>query len=291
MQVTIPGVDVQQANLQTVDIGQVVIGPITVGDLVLNNTDLSMTAAQGTLQNVSVTVSIHVTVEWHVHVGMPDWIPDINIGDIYDLGTFTFGPISVGNIVIPGLNNIHVHIPTLTAQDMGASADPMSLRAQNATAEQVHLQNVALPSTGFTIAGLTLNSVSGHNITVPTAKLDQATIGHVHGPPLAVPSFTLNNLNLPSAQAPDVSSSAPLDIPANLTTQSPGFDAGILRLFVHLTPSALSHVEHLELTNLNASVTVGQVVLHNITLPYDVLNLTLSQIGIGSVSVPAFTAA
>ena len=32
----------------------------------------------------------------------------------------------------------------------------------------------------------------------------------------------------------------------------------------------------------------GQIVLHNVTLPYDVLNLTLSQIGINTVAIPAF---
>lgn len=289
MHVTAPALDVQQANLQTIDIGQVLIGPITVGDLVLNNADFSMAAAQGVLQNVSVTIRIHVTVEWHVHVGMPDWIPDINIGDTYDLGTFSFGPINVGNITIPGLNNIHLHVPSLTAQNMTATTAPASLQVQNAIADRVHVQNATLPSAGFTIAGLTLNSVAGNNITLPAAQVDQATVQHIHGTPISVPSFTVTGVNLPSAQIPDASSSAPLDIPADLPTQSPGFDAGILRVFVHLTPSALSHVDHLELTNLTASATVGQVVLHNITLPYDVLNLTLSQIGISSVAVPTFT--
>ena len=50
----------------------------------------------------------------------------------------------------------------------------------------------------------------------------------------------------------------------------------------------LSHIDHLEITNANATATVGQVVLHNVTLPYDVLNLTLSQIGKDTVSIPAY---
>jgi hypothetical protein len=36
LQVKVPALDVQQANLQGIDIGQVAIGPITVGDLVIN---------------------------------------------------------------------------------------------------------------------------------------------------------------------------------------------------------------------------------------------------------------
>lgn len=288
MQVTVPALDVQQAHLQGIDIGQVAIGPITVADLVLSNVDFSMSAAQAVLQSVGVTIHIHVTVDWHVHVGMPDWIPDINIGDTYDLGTLSFGPINIGDVVIPGLNNVHLHIPTMTAQNMSVSASPLALSARNATADQVHAANVALPSAGFSIAGLALTSIQGSAVSVPAATVDHATIAHLHGDPIQVPSFTGSNLNLPAAQIPQLSSSAPLDIPTNLSTMSVGFDAGLLSVHIHLTPSALMSVNHLEITNANANATVSQVVLHNVTLPYDVLNLTLSQIGINTVAVPTF---
>jgi hypothetical protein len=288
LQVTVPALDVQQANLQGIDIGQVAIGPITVGDLVLNNMDFSMSAAQAVLQSVGVTIRIHITVDWHVHVGLPDGIPDIDFGDTVDLGTLTFGPINIGDVVIPGLNNVHLHIPTFTAQNMALTANPVGLKATNTTAEHIHAANLALPSAGFTIAGLALSSIQGNTISVPAARLGSATIGHLSGDPIQVPAFTGNNLSLPAAQIPQVSSSAPLDVPANLSTMSVGFDAGIVSVHINLTPSAVMSVNHLEITNASASATVGQVVLHNITLPYDVLNLTLSQIGINTVAVPAF---
>jgi hypothetical protein len=261
-----------------------------VGDLVINNVDVSMSAAQGVLQNVSVTITIHVSVEWAVHVGMPDWIPDINVGDTYDLGSFSFGPITIGNVVIPGMNNIRLHIPSLTAHNMTAVADPLSLTLHSASADRIQAQNVTLPTAGFTIAGLSLSSIEGDAIIVPAAHLDQATVGHLHGNPVSIPAFSLSSLTLPNAHIPNMSSSAPLNIPADLPTRSPGFDAGLIKVLVHLTPSALSHIDHLEITNADASATVGQTVLHNVTLPYDVLNLTLSQIGINTVAIPAFTA-
>ena len=288
MHVNVPALDVQQANLQGIDIGQVAIGPITVGDLVLNNMDFSMSAAQAVLQSVGVTIRIHVTVDWHVHVGLPDGIPDIDFGDTFDLGTLSFGPINIGDVVIPGLNNVHLHIPTFTAQNMSLTANPVGLHATNASANHVHAANLVLPSAGFTIAGLALSSIQGNAVSVPAAQLDSATIGHLTGDPIKIPAFTGNNLNLPTAQLPQASSSAPLDIPADLSTLSVGFDAGVLSVHIHLTPSAQMHVDHLEITNANASATVGQIVLHNITLPYDALNLTLSQIGISTVAVPAF---
>jgi hypothetical protein len=287
LQVTVPALDVQQAKLQTIDIGQVAIGPITVGDLVLNNADVSMSAAQAVLQSVGVTIHIHVTVDWNIHIGLPDGIPDINIGDTYDLGTLSFGPINIGDVVIPGISDIHLHIPSMTAQNMSVSANPLGLTAHNATADQIHATGLALPTAGFSIAGLALSSIQGNTISVPAAKLDQTTIGHLHGDAIQVPAFTGSNLNLPAAQIPQLSSSAPLDVPANLSTLTVGFDAGILVVHINLTPSALMSVNHLEITNANASATVQQIVLHNVTLPYDVLNLTLSQIGINTVAIPA----
>ena len=288
MQVKVPVLDVQQATVQTINIGQVAIGPITVGNLVVNNTNAAISAGQGVLTNVSVTVTISISVEWHVHVGMPDWIPDLDVGDTYNLGSISFGPVNVGNIVIPGLSNVHLSIPNLTAQNMSAAAGPLSVQLQNAVADQVHATNFALPSAGFTIAGLTLGSIQGNNLGVPAATLATAAVAHVHGDAVHIPSFTLNNLALPAAQIPSLSTTAPVNIPATLPTQSPGFDAGVLRLYVHITPSALSHIDQVQITNATANATVGQLVLQNVTIPYDVLNLTLSQVGITTINVPAF---
>lgn len=291
MLVNVPALDVQQAGLQSINIGQVALGPITIGDLAIDNANLAMSTAQIALQNVHVTIRIHVTLEWAIHIGMPDWIPDINIGDTVDLGTITAGPMAVGDIVVPGVNNIQLNIPALLAQNASVSADPLSLSLQNATADQVHAANVTLPAAGFTLAGLMLNSVQGNNLSVPAAEVGQASIGHLHGDAITIPVLTLHNLNLAAAQIPSVTSSAPLDIPADLSTVNVGFDASVLKVVLHFTPSALSNVDHLTISNANASATVGQIVLHNVTLPYDVLNLTLSQIGINTISVPAFSVA
>jgi hypothetical protein len=111
------------------------------------------------------------------------------------------------------------------------------------------------------------------------------------GDAISIPAFTLTNLNLPAAQIPSVSSIAPLTIPADLPSLNVGFDASILKVVIKFTPSALSKVSQLTINNATANATAGQVVLHNVTLPYDVLNLALSQVGINSISIPAFNVA
>jgi len=250
-----------------------------------------MAAAKMVLHSVSVSMSIHFLLEWHIHIGMPDWIPDIDIGDTFDLGFLNIPPINIGDVTVPGVTNIQLHIPTLLAQNMSVAANPMSLHLNTAQADQIHAANLALPNAGFTIAGLTLSSIQGNTISVPDGKLDSAQIGHLHGAPVSVPAFSLNSLTLPSAQIPSVTSSAPLDIPANLQDFPIGFDGGLLRVVLHVIPSVRMHVDSLDINDASASATVGSIVLHNITLPYDVHNLTLSQIGISSVGIPMFNAA
>jgi hypothetical protein len=290
----VPKLDAQQAGLQTVSVGQVAIGPIAIGQLVVNGVDFSMSGAQGVLRNVSVTVTLDISVEWHVHVGLPDKIPDINEGGTIPLGSFSFTAPTIPQINIL-LNNVHLNIPSLTAQTISASASPLGLQLSNVAADQIEALNVDLPTAGFTITGLTLSSVAVNGIDVPAANVGQATIGHLHGDPLTIPSFTLGALNLPTVTIPAIHSSAPLDIPSPTLIlpggNRPGFGDNNSLLSVHLDiqPSALTHIDQLDITGANANATVGQAVLNNVTLPYDVLNLTLSQIGINTIEIPTFT--
>ena len=290
MQVKVPQVSIKQAGLQSVSIGHLGIGPITVGTLAINDVGFTLASGHGVLQQAQVTVTLTISVEWHVHVGLPDGIPDINVGDTYDLGSFSVS-LPVGDIALPALSNLKFDIPSLTAQNLSVNAEPLSLALANVAADTIEATNIALPRNGFTLSGLSLGSVSATGLGVPDATLAQATIQHVHGDPAHIPAFTLNSVQLPSAQIPSITSAIPLSIPADLETVSAGFDAGILRVAIHIQPSVLFHVEHLQITNANASATVGQVVLHNVTLPFDALDITLSQIGIDTIAIPNFTVA
>jgi len=111
----------------------------------------------------------------------------------------------------------------------------------------------------------------------------------VHGDPAAIPALSLADLQLPSAQIPTIDSTVPLTIPLVFQGPSAGFDAGILRVKLTITPSLTTHVNHLQIAGATASASAGQIVLHDVTLPYDALNITLSQIGIDTIDIPNFT--
>lgn len=288
MRATIADLAAQRATVGSLSIGHLGIGPITVRELTLADAALSMTGAQAVLQSVTVTVTLRISLEWHVHVGLPDGIPDIDVGDTADLGSFPFA-MPVGDIVLPHLDDLQFAIPAVTAQNLSVPATALTVELTGARAEGIHATNTAAPSAGLLLAGLSLTSVAADAVSIPAATVEQATARHVLGDPLRLPALTLPGLTVPAAQVPVVRSTTPMTIPAQLQGPSPGFDAGLVRVVLHLRPSVVTRVEHLELTGAAAAVTVGQVVLHDVTLPYDVLDLTLSQVGIESVDLPALT--
>jgi len=290
MQAKVPQLSVQHAGIQTISIGQLGLGPISVGNLVLTNVDLSMNAAQAVLHNMTVTVTIDIAVEWHIHIPLPWPFPDIDIGHTDHLGSFSFS-LPVGDVTIPGLSNLKFHVPTLNAQNLGVTASPLTLQLTNVSADDIHASDFAMPPQGFTINGLTITSLSGTGIGVPGATLAQATVGNLKGDAVKLPSMTLGGLQLPTMQIPSLSSSVPLTIPANLHGPSPGFDAGVLSVVLHITPSVVSHVDQLDITGVSAAASVGQLVLHDVTLPYNAHNLTLSRVGIDTINIPGFTVA
>jgi hypothetical protein len=295
VQVKVPEVDVQHAGLSSINVGHIGIGPVTVGELVVHNVDFSMNAGVGIIRGLTVRVRLRIDLEWAVHVPLPWPFDDINIGDTTYLGTFAFNLPPVGDVTIPGLSNLNINIPSLTAQNVTANANPLTnLTITNATADTIAARDVTLPTAGFSIAGLSLNSVDGTNVAVPAAGVREATVGHVKADPLHVAELSLNNMALGSATVPTVRSTSPFDVPADLQPRKlpddDGFDLGILKLALIITPSATSHIPYLEINNSNATATTGAITIRNVTLPFDVLNLTLSQIGINTVGIPTFTA-
>jgi hypothetical protein len=295
VQVKVPELSVQNTGLTSCAVGQIGIGPITVGELVVQDVDFRMNAGVGFIRGMTIQLTIRIDFEWAVHVPLPWPFDDINAGGTANLGTYAFKLPSVGDVTIPGLSNININIPSLTAQNVTASTNSLTnLQLNNAVAEQISARDVVLPSAGFSIAGLSLNSLETDNVSVPAAGVHQATIGHVRGDPLNVGELSLNSVALGSAALPTVRSTSPFDVPCDLQPRmlpdDNGFDLGILKFTLIVTPWVNSHIPYLEINNSNATATTGRVTVRNVTLPFDVLNLTLSQIGINSIQIPTFTA-
>lgn len=288
MLATVADLSAASADIAQVHLGQVGVGPVTVRELTLSGTELSMTGARGVLQGVHVTVTLHISLEWHVHVGLPWPIPDVDVGDTVDMGAFSFG-MPAGDITLPHLDDLRFALPSVTAQDVQVPATVLTVDLTRAHAEGVHASGATLPSAGFLLAGLSLTGLEADAVSVPAVGIERVAVRSFTADPLRVPALSLPGVALPSAQVPVVRSTAPLDVPAELQGPSPGFDAGLLRVVLRIRPVAVTHVERLELRDARASATVGPVVLHDVVLPFEVHDLTLSSLGIDAVDVPVLS--
>jgi hypothetical protein len=286
MKATIPSVSVAKAGVGHLAVGKVAIGPITVGQLILRNAALGISAGQAQLHGVRVTVSLHFDVIWHVHVGLPWPLPDIDIGGTDSLGTASI-PFGFGDAEIPSLHNINLTIPQMTGANVHTTADPITnLRLDNVAADDIQAAGVTAPVAGFTLSGFGLSTLAIDGAGIPAASVATAKIGHVHGDPLALGALTLRGLTLPNAAASNISSAA-LDIPVTRPPFELGpLPLGLLTVGVRITPSALMHVDRMELSGVQANASVGAIELHDVTLPYDALNITLSDIGIQTLTIP-----
>lgn len=285
MQVKIPTLTASQANLQHIDVGSLNVGPLAVGSLTIVNTDFAMNAAQAILRDLSVTIGLDIQAKWSIDL------------EVYsDSGTENIAnpevTVPLPDLTLAPLNNIKVNIPNLTAQNVTVKANPIVLGVNNAAASGVRATDTALPTAGFTIAGLTLNSLDGSAVTVPAANIASASVDHLHADPITIGQVGLTDLNLPTGQAPVVTNTAPLVMPLALGAlpSIPIIPLGFLDVSIVITPRVITTVGHLELTTLTMNATVGQMTLQNVTIPFDVLNLTLSQIGIDTIAIPTFTA-
>lgn len=284
MKATVPSTTIQRAGVDSIAVGQVTVGPIHIDRLALTNFHMGMSTGQVRLRNFRVSVELSLSLDWWVGVHVPF---DGNVGGsgTIDLGSPTI-TIPLGDVTVPGLQQFSIDLASLNIPNLSAASIPISnLHLGGAVAEQIQAHNLTLPSQGFTIAGLGLGSATIDGVQVPAASGDTVTIGRVHGDLLPLGQFSLSNLALPSASVGDVASG-----PASASAVGPVYtataDAGILRVTLTVTPHATAAMDELHLSGLQASGSIGNVELTNVVAPYELLNLTLSQIGIETITIP-----
>lgn len=283
MLATIPQANINRAGVSTVNVGQIGIGPIQIGQLVLTGFDMTASTAGAELRNFRVTISHHMTLDWHLHIEIPGHV--IDDSGTENLGTPTFA-CNFGNIRLPGLENFKIDIASLTVDNVNATANAISnLKLGAAVAEQIQANNLKFPAQGFSIAGLGLGALKLNGFGAPAASLDSVSIGRIHGDAFAAPDLTMANVGLPSASIGDIVSQG-IDTIAEPQGKAYHLDLGCLDLTLKIKPKAEAQIDQLTITGINASTNITSVELHNIVAPYELLNLTLSQIGIDTISVP-----
>jgi hypothetical protein len=283
MHTTISEADIQRSGVNTVSVGSVGIGPITIDQLVLTDFLMNVAGDGAFLRNLVVTVTYTMSLDWHLHIDLPGKVIDETGTEDLDSPTFVVG---FGDIRVPGIENIKIAIDSLALDNPSATINPAAnLTLGAAVAEQIQAKNLKLPTAGFTLAGLGIGGLTIGGFGVPAATLDSVSIAKVTGDATPFGQMALNNLALPAVAIPDIIGQG-VDSVATPKPKAFHLDLGCFEMTLKVNPTAEAHIEQLVINNVKANLSIGKIELHNIVAPYELLNLTLSQVGIETISVP-----
>jgi hypothetical protein len=284
MLTSISEADIQKASVNSISVGSVGIGPVTIGQLVITDLELNTAADGAFLRNFVVTVTYNMKLDWHLHIELPGNVIDDSGTEDLDSPTFIIG---FGDIRLPGLENLKIDIASLAVDSPSAAVLPVTnIQLGKAIAEGIQAQNLKLPTAGFTLNGLGLGTLQLAGFGAPAATLDTVTIAKVNGDTTPFGQMALSNLGLPASQIPDIVAQG-VDSTATPKPKAFHLDMGCLDLVLKVNPTAQAHIDQFIIRNVKASGSIGKIELHNVVAPYELLNLTLSQLGIETISVPA----
>jgi hypothetical protein len=284
MRLTSAEIGLADATVATVDVGQLAVGPMSVGSLVLDGTRVELSTGAAQLRNLRVTVTLAMALDWEVSVSIPvagnfDWNGTIVLGS----HSLTVG---VGDVNLPGLESLSLDLATIDVSDLSAVVGPLQdVHLGALTAHQLKVTGVVAPVPEFQLVGLGLGGLSVNGLDLPGASVEAISIGSIKGGDLPVPTMTLPGLQFPEAAVGDVRGGG-LDV--NGTSNPVGFraDAGVLKVTLRVTPSARTRADEFRLSGIRSSGSVQSLRLSDVVLPFEMTNLTLSQLGVTSIQVP-----
>jgi hypothetical protein len=281
---SIPTASVTALSIGSVDVREVAVGPLEVGRLVLDSVHVDLSSGAATFRDLRVTVDLELQLDWRVTITIPlagsfSWDGTVKMGS-HSL------TVRLGDVKVPGLQSADLVLPTTTVEQVRAVVGPLrDLHLGPLVAEQLRVRDVALPIPDFTLTGLGVGRIGLNGLGVPAAASGGATIERLHGQALPLGQLTIPDLRVPDASAGRIRS-GPVDA---FGTSSPirfVADAGVLTLTLRAVPGARIRVRELVLDNLRTGLTIGALELHDVVLPYELLGLTLSDVGIDSIDVP-----
>jgi hypothetical protein len=279
----IPEAQIDRLTVGQISIGQLDAGPVQVGRLVLNDTRTTVRTGTAAFRDLRVQLELQLRLRWKVTVDLlfmeKTWDGTIDLGVQKPV-------IDVGNLTLPGLRRLDLALASVAVEDLRADVGALqNLALGGATAEQVRIADVTAPLQDFTINGLGLGGVSLEGLGLPAASAGATTVARLTGQALPLGTVTIPAVELPAASAGRVVAGG-LDATGVSNPFEISADTKLLDVTLELVPSSRLLAEELVLDDVEVSLGIGSVELHDVVLPYEVLGLTLSDIGVQTVDVP-----
>lgn len=291
MKLTLSEANVGSAAVQQVNVGQVKLGPARIGKLSLSGTKLSASMGVAQLRNVRVALTLTFSLKWTaglvIDAGVLGKI-DLSQSGTMDLGKLELG-VGLGHVDLPGLSDLKLNMADFSVADLDVVVGALkALKLGAVLAERVKAQGLVAPSQGFQLGGLGLTSASVKGAAMANATMDKVSVGRVAGGSLPLAGLTVPGIAFPQVKVPSVSCQKFGGASNPLVTPLPEADVGVLKAQLTVTTTARFDVDELRLEGIKASASVAEVSLKNVELPFELLDLSLSQIGIENIGVPEF---
>jgi hypothetical protein len=289
MRAAVPELTASQLSVQQVDVGRLQAGPISVGKLVVDDAHVTVSTGAAAFTGLEVAVDLDMSLDWTVKVDVPV------VGSWSWHGTIAIGKhsctVPLPDVSLPGLESFTVDLgpggrAALTIDDLSTTVGPLQdLKLGTLKAEGITGSQVLAPVAGFSINGFGIGHLNVAGLGVPAVSAETITIKHVTGQGFPLGDVSLAGLALPEADATDISSQG-IDADGMSNPFVFTSDVGVLDITLKIAPGARLHADELRLSGVRSSTSVGAIELHDVVLPYEIFDLTLSQIGIDTVELP-----
>ncbi|WP_448628516.1 hypothetical protein [Geodermatophilus sp. URMC 64] len=283
MKTVIPDAQIDRLTVGRISVGQLDAGPVRVGRLVLNDARTSVRTGTAAFRNLRVELQLELRLRWTVSV-------DLGFLEKTWDGTIELGvqkpTIRVGDLTLPGLQRLDLTLASVAVEDLRADVGVLqNLTLGGATAEQVRIRDLTAPLQDVTLTGLGLGGISLEGLGLPAAAAGATTIARLVGEALPLGTITVPAVDLPAAGAGRVIAGG-LDTTAVSNPIDFTADTGLLDVTLEVVPASRLLADELLLDGVEVALGIGSVELHDVVLPYQLLDLTLSDIGVQTVDVP-----
>ncbi len=267
-----------------IKIDEIVLGGVTIGQLSLEGASLDLGSGSASLQNVRIVLTLDFQFDWWINLGF--WSDSGSA----DLGSLSFA-LDLGNIAIPSLGNIPLAIPNIALASLNAAFAPVTaIDLGGGNLAGIAATSITLPKDGFTLTGLGVGAISIASVQVPAGVAAQFSIQEFHpNASMVLPGATLGPVQIPSASAADVQTTAPVSFTGAASQQALSLSLGVLGGSINVTPTAFVSIGALGLHGVALSGTVTQAILNNIGVPVDIRGLSLNAIDIAQITATNIT--
>lgn len=274
---------VGSGTIGNISINQVNVGTAKIDKVTLANTVATVKAGNVFLQNVRMNLELQFHLDWWYDIGIASDSGSENLGSM-------FFSLTIGNVTVPALQDIHLNVPSVDVHNVTASMPAInSLKLGAAGFASLSAKKTSLPVAGFSLSGLGMGAFSLSSAQVPQTFTDEATIASfAPSAEIALPGFTMGAINVPQTNIPNVNSGA-FNLDAQASDRSIGVDFGIFGVTIRVTPIAHMAIGAMVMSNLSLSASVGSVVATDIKVPVNAKGILLDNVTMTDVTVKNIT--